>query len=116
MLVCWLGRLKLYLFEAPVCQGPQVCQHCRVSETDVVKLSFTHLCHQSAQGQQLIGPQLPHWAEGLFLHQTMKMPERNTDVFRQRLNAVRLIVGSPSLTCLSFTHNARRCSALIEVS
>lgn len=57
--------LKSYLFKAPVCQGPQVCQHCWVSEIDVMKLSFTHLCHQRAQRQQLICPQLSHWAEGL---------------------------------------------------
>lgn len=57
--------LESYLFQAPVCQGPQVRQHRRASETDVVKLSFAHLRHQRAQGQQLIGPQLPHWAEGL---------------------------------------------------
>lgn len=57
--------LQVYLFRAPVCQCPQMCQNTQVSEIDIMQLSVSNLSHHRAQSQHLICLQLSHWTEGL---------------------------------------------------
>lgn len=58
---------KVHLSRIPVCQCAKMCQYSHVSEAAVLQLSVPHLCHQWAQRQHLIRPQLPHRAEELDL-------------------------------------------------